>query len=180
MKMDDLERDKMLACAYQLRDWELEPFSWNDPFSDMGTDEKSKLLLEFMNQNHSLKEIVELMKSERASSLDYKAKFEEEHKLNISLQSRLDNLLQTIDSLREQVDLMNQHRYGSKPRRESRPDHSRLVQTIERTRMILMALPALSVWIPLLHLLRKSRTSKPRCKPKKNSAITAKEWSIAQ
>ena len=49
------------------------------------SDEKSKLLLEFMNQNHSLKEIVELLKSERTSSLDYKAKFEEEHKLNISL-----------------------------------------------------------------------------------------------
>lgn len=32
----------------------------------------------------------------------------------MSLQSRLDNLLQTIDSLREQVDLMNRHRYGSK------------------------------------------------------------------
>lgn len=64
---------------------------------------------------------MELLKSERASSLDYKAKFEEEHKLreeehnlNMSLQSRLDNLLQTIDSLREQVDLMNRHRYGSK------------------------------------------------------------------
>ncbi|WP_291535335.1 transposase [Bacteroides sp.] len=117
--MDDFERDKMLACASQLRDRELEPFSWDDPFSDMGTDEKSKLLLEFMNQNHSLKEIVELLKSERTSSLDYKAKFEEEHKLNISLQSRLDNLLQTIDSLREQVDLMNQHRYGSKTQKRN-------------------------------------------------------------
>ncbi|WP_145998994.1 hypothetical protein [Bacteroides cutis] len=112
--MDDFERDKMLACAYQLKDREFEPFSWDDPFLDMGTDEKSKLLLEFMNQNHSLQEIVELLKSERVSSLDYKAKFEEEHKLreeehqlNISLQSRLDNLLQTIDSLREQVALMN-------------------------------------------------------------------------
>lgn len=45
-----------LACASQLRDRELEPFSWDDPFSDMGTDEKSKLLLEFMNQNHSLRD----------------------------------------------------------------------------------------------------------------------------
>ena len=49
--MDDFERDKMLACAYQLKDREFEPFSWDDPFLDMGTDEKSKLLLEFMNQN---------------------------------------------------------------------------------------------------------------------------------
>lgn len=98
--MKDSERDKMLASAYQLRDWELEPFSWEDSFSDMVTDEKSKLFVEFMNQNNSLKEIVELMNAEHAFPLDYKVKFEEEHKLNIDLQTSLNKLLKTIDSLR--------------------------------------------------------------------------------
>lgn len=53
---------------------------------DMGTDEKLKLLVEFLNQSNNLKELVEMMmKSDYADSLDYKAKFEEEHKLNIDL-----------------------------------------------------------------------------------------------
>nr|WP_302828665.1 hypothetical protein [uncultured Bacteroides sp.] len=59
----------------------------------MRTDKKSKLLIEFMYQNNTLKEVVELLKSERSSSnLDYKSKFEEN---------------------REQLSLMNQHKYGS-------------------------------------------------------------------
>lgn len=86
--MEDLERDKMLASTYQLRDRELEPFSFEDPFSDVNTDEKSKLLVEFMTQNNTLKEFVEILKAERASSLAYKSKFEEEHNLNQSLQTR--------------------------------------------------------------------------------------------
>lgn len=57
--------------------------------------------VEFMNQNNTLKEVVELMKAECASFLDYKTKFEKEHKLNMSLQTRIDKLLATIDSLRE-------------------------------------------------------------------------------
>lgn len=71
----------------------------------------------------TLKEVVELLKSERSSSLDYKAKFEEEHRQldvvheqNMLLQKRLDALLSTIESLREQLSLMNQHKYGSKSR----------------------------------------------------------------
>lgn len=132
MKMEDSERDKMLASAYQLRDRELAPFSWEDLFSDMVTDEKSKLLVEFMNQNNSLKEIVELMKSERASSLNCKAKFEEEHKLNIGLQTRLDKLLKTIDSLREQLDLMDQHRYSSKSQKR-KPTKSK-VDSVDHTK----------------------------------------------
>lgn len=80
----------------------------------MGTDEKSKLLVEFMNQNNTLKEVLEVMKAERSSFLDYKTKFEEEHKQNLSLQARMDKLLETIGSLREQLDLMNRHTYGSK------------------------------------------------------------------
>lgn len=103
--MEDLERDKMLASAYQLRNCELEPVCFEDPFSDMNTDGKSKLLVEFMTQNNTLKELVEMMKSERASSLAYKLKFQEEHKLNQSLQTRMDKLLATIESLRDGLPL---------------------------------------------------------------------------
>lgn len=112
--MEDSERDKMLASAYELRERELAPISWEDPFSDMNTDEKSKLLMDFMNQIRLMNERLEKMESERASSLDYKSKFEEEHKLNLSLQTRMDKLLETIESLRDQLALMNQHTYGSK------------------------------------------------------------------
>lgn len=130
VEMEDSERDKILASVYELRDWELEPVSFEDPFSDMNgkiagvnnTDEKSKFLVEFMNQNNTLKEFVEIMKAERASSLDYKSKFEEEHKQNLILQERKDNLLATIESLRDQLALMNQHKYGSKSKRERRSD----------------------------------------------------------
>lgn len=108
-------------------------------FPIMGTDEKSKLLIEFMHQNNTLKEVVELLKSEHSSSLDYKTKFEEEHRQldvaheqNMLLQKRLDALLSTIESLREQLSLMNQHQYGSKSqkRKPVKPvlpseDHSR-------------------------------------------------------
>lgn len=66
--MEDLERDKILASVYDLRDRELSPITFEDPFSDMNTDEKSKLLVEFMNQNNTLKEFVEMMKAERSSS----------------------------------------------------------------------------------------------------------------
>lgn len=130
--MDDFEREKILASAYALRDRELIPPSWEDPFSDMCTDEKSKLLIEFMHQNNTLKEVVELLKSERSSSLDYKSKFEEEHRLNLSLQSKMDTFLSTIESLREQLSLMNRHKYGSKSQKRKlvKPvppseDHSR-------------------------------------------------------
>lgn len=61
------------------------------------------------------------MKAKRASSLDYQSKFEEErslrdkeHQQNLSLQERMDNLLATIESLRNQLALVNQHKYGSK------------------------------------------------------------------
>ena len=92
-----------------------------------------------MHQNNTLKEVVELLKSEHSSSLDYKTKFEEEHRQldvaheqNMLLQKRLDALLSTIESLREQLSLMNQHQYGSKSqkRKPVKPvlpseDHSR-------------------------------------------------------
>lgn len=57
-----------MASAYDLRDRELSPVTFEDPFSDMNTDEKSKLLVEFMNQNNTIKEFVEMMKAERSYS----------------------------------------------------------------------------------------------------------------
>lgn len=113
MKMEDLERDNMLASAYELRERELEPFSFEDPFSDMSTDEKSKLFIDFMNQIKLMNNRLEKMELERASSLDYKLKLEKEHRLNQSLHTKMDKLLETIESLRDQLSLMNEHRYGS-------------------------------------------------------------------
>ena len=79
--MKDFERDKILGSAYELRDRELAPIAFDDPFLDMNTDEKSKLLIDFMNQIRLMNERLEKMELERASSLDYKLKFEEERSL---------------------------------------------------------------------------------------------------
>ena len=80
--MDESERNKMLPSAYWLRERELETSSLEEPFSDMETDEKSKLL---MNQMKLMNERLVKMEAEYTISLDYKTKFEEEHKLHISL-----------------------------------------------------------------------------------------------
>ena len=54
-----------------------------------------------------MKEIMEMMKTDRASSLEYKAKFKEERKLNICLQAKVDKLPDIIASLKEQFPLMS-------------------------------------------------------------------------
>jgi transposase len=137
--MKDFERDKILGSAYELRDRELAPIAFDDPFLDMNTDEKSKLLIDFMNQIRLMNERLEKMELERASSLDYKLKFEEErslreeeHQLNLSLQRKMDTLLATIESLRDQLSLMNQHTYGSKT--QKRKANSSKADSVDHTK----------------------------------------------
>src|SRR5574344_649409 len=114
MKMDQLEREKIINSAKKLREREINPDPFEDPFSDMTSEEKSKLLIEFMSMHESdRKQINNMMErldkfmESQASSPDYKSLFEVSQKQNAEL-------LKRISSLEELLKVKNTHIFGSK------------------------------------------------------------------
>ena len=57
--MDQQERDKILTASRNLELRELTPEPWFDPYSDMTTEEKSKLIIELMSSQKSDRERID-------------------------------------------------------------------------------------------------------------------------
>lgn len=107
-----------------------------------------------------------------------KTKFEEEHKQNLSLQARMDKLLETIGSLREQLDLMNRHTYGSKTQKRkpgkskaASVDHTKDKDDFDGT-------PG-SIGMDSTSASASNPVSKAWRKQTRKLAIIVKEWNIA-
>lgn len=118
--MDKEERAKILTSAKRLKDREASAEPWVDPYSDMSSDEKSKLLCELMaihlrdeKRNEELMaKIDELFERQRQMS-DFKSMFEESEKQTKSKDILIENLLKKITALEESIRLNNKHTYGT-------------------------------------------------------------------
>src|SRR5574344_362808 len=121
MRMDQLEREKIINSAKKLKEREINPDPFEDPFSDMTSDEKSKLLIEFKSMHESDRKVHESDRKQinnlmerldkliecQTSSPDYKALFED-------AQKQIAELLKRISSLEELLKVKNTHIFGSK------------------------------------------------------------------
>lgn len=119
--MDQLEREKIINSAKKLREREINPDPLEDPFSDMTSEEKSKLLIEFKSMHESDRKVHESDRKQinnlmerldkliecQTSSPDYKALFE-------AAQKQIAELLKRISSLEELLKVKNTHIFGSK------------------------------------------------------------------
>ena len=79
--MDQEEKDKIFTASYNLSLWELTPGSWFDPYSDMISEEKSKLIIVFFGSDRranisvSYHAIISTCKMHGISALDFLKKF---------------------------------------------------------------------------------------------------------
>lgn len=62
--MDNLEKDKILASAYLLRQRELDVLPFEDPYSDMTPEEKSKLIIHLLSLREQDQRQMEAMREE--------------------------------------------------------------------------------------------------------------------
>ena len=121
MNMDTEERNRILTFAKMLKAREDVPEPWVDPYSDMSSDEKSKLLCELTLMHlrdekrnaELLSKIDELLDGQKQMSA-LKAMLEESERQNKSKDALIANLLKKLTSLEESVRLNNKHTYGSK------------------------------------------------------------------
>ncbi|MEG1726140.1 MAG: hypothetical protein RR313_12180, partial [Anaerovoracaceae bacterium] len=121
MNMDKEERNRILTSSKLLKAREDSPAPWVDPYSDMSSDEKSKLLCELTaihlrdeKRNEELMAKIDgLIEGNRQMS-DLKAMLAESEKRDKVKDAMIENLLKKITSLEEIVRLNNKHTYGSK------------------------------------------------------------------
>lgn len=95
--MNELERLKQLASARKLKEREETPEPFEDPYSDMTPDEKSKMIIALMAARE--RDAERIQKDE--------ARIDE-------LLSRVDNLLSKITALEEQLKVRNKNLYDGK------------------------------------------------------------------
>lgn len=156
MNMDKEERNRILTSSKLLKAREDSPGSWVDPYSDMSSDEKSKLLCELMaihlrdeKRNEALlAKIDELLDGQRQMS-DFKAMFEELEKQTQAKDALIENLLKKITSLEESVRLNNKHTYGSKSQKRKSTktdddDHTKNKNDFDGTQDSLKSTPVAS------------------------------------
>ena len=135
--MDKEERNRILTSSKLLKAREDSAAPWSNPYSDMSSDEKSKLLCELMSihlrdekrMEELLSKIDELLECQRQMS-GFKALFGEAKNQNVAKDALIENLLKKVTSLEESVRLNDKHTYGSKSqKRKSKPtdddDHTR-------------------------------------------------------
>ena len=121
MDMDKEERNRILTSSKLLKAREDSPEPWVDPYSDMSSDEKSKLLCELMaihlrdeKRNEELMgKIDELLEGNRQIS-DLKAMLLELENRDKAKDALIENQSKKITSLEEVIRLNNEHTYGSK------------------------------------------------------------------
>jgi len=108
--MNEFERMKLLSSARKLKEWEETPEPFEDLYSDMTPEEKSKMIMELMAARER--------DAERIQRDDYK--------------QQVSNLLSKITALEERLKVCNKNLYGGKSqkgihkkKRESEEDHTR-------------------------------------------------------
>lgn len=146
MNMDKEERDRILTLSKQLKAREDSPGPWADPYSDMSSDEKSKLLCELMamylcdeKRNEELMAKLDGLLDVNRQMSDLKAMLAESEKRDKAKDSLIENLLKKITSLEEVIQLNDKHTYGSKSqRRKSKKteddDHTKNKDDFDGTR----------------------------------------------
>lgn len=112
--MDQQERDKILNSAKALKEREECPEPWFAPYSDMSTEEKSKLIIELLSLRKSDQARIDSLigKVEKLSD-SLSASNEESRLLRLEL-SELSSLQKENAVLKEQLKLERKNRYGSK------------------------------------------------------------------
>lgn len=115
--MDQQERDKILNSAKALKEREECPEPWFAPYSDMSTEEKSKLIIELLSLRKSDQARIDSLigKVEKLSD-SLSASNEESRLLRLEL-SELSSLQKENAVLKEQLKLERKNRYGSKSRK---------------------------------------------------------------
>lgn len=137
MDMDKDERNRILTSSKLLKAREDSPELWVDPYSDMSSDEKSKLLCELMaihlrdeKRNEELMgKIDELLEGNRQIS-DLKAMLLELENRDKAKDALIENQSKKITSLEEVIRLNNEHTYVSKsqkrkPKKTEDDDHTK-------------------------------------------------------
>lgn len=130
--MNESERLKLLDSAKKLEEREHQPIPFEDPYSDMTPDEKSKLIIQLMEIHQKdtqrnddlLAKVNELLSLQKAAIATQKQV--EDYKLLVN------NLLAKITALEEKLNVRNKHLYGSKSQKgfhhtkqDDRNDHER-------------------------------------------------------
>ena len=111
--MNESERLKLLDSARKLEEREHQPIPFEDPYSDMTPDEKSKLIIQLMeiHQKDTQRKDDLLAKVNELLSLQKDAitaqKQNEDYKLLVN------KLLAKIAALEERLSVRNKHLYGS-------------------------------------------------------------------
>lgn len=137
MDMDKDERNRILTSSKLLKAREDSPEPWVDPYSDMSSDEKSKLLCELMaihlrdeKRNEELMgKIDELLEGNRQISA-LKAMLLELENRDKAKDALIENQSKKITSLEEVIRLNNAHTYVSKsqkrkPKKTEDDDHTK-------------------------------------------------------
>ncbi len=122
--MDMQETEQLLLSAQRLKYRELQSESWEDPYSDMNPDEKSKLLIELMSRLKSAQEreerngerINELLCQIQQLITSLQVANEEIRSLREQL-TEYNKLVSENASLKEELRLAKKHRFGSKQQR---------------------------------------------------------------
>ncbi len=115
--MDIQETERLLLSAQRLKDRELQEESWEDPYSDMNPEEKSKLLIELTHQLRDSQQLIQSLLQKIDKLTESQQAANEEIR---SLREQLTNqnkLLARIDSLEEELRLAKNHRFGSHQQR---------------------------------------------------------------
>ena len=123
--MDQQERDKILTASRNLELREITPEPWFDPYSDMTTEEKSKLIIELMSSQKSDRERIDSLMDKLDRMTESQLAANEASTLLRGQLSELMNLLKDKedayrllqsekDALAEQLKVNRKTMYGSK------------------------------------------------------------------
>lgn len=112
--MDQQERDKILKSATVLKEREERLVPWFDPYSDMSSEEKSKLIMELMRLRQSDQERIDSLIDKVDKLSDSLLSSTEESRLLRLELSKLSSLQKENASLKEQLKLERKNRYGSR------------------------------------------------------------------
>ena len=134
--MDQAERDFIRRSAARVEEWENTPRPFDDPYSDMNTEEKSKLLVYLQQTIDNLNNTVESLREELRQSREQKEELlrgqaDLRSALNVLSQSLLsaesaqkkaesviEQQARQISDLRDQLKRNNKAQFGSKSQKK--------------------------------------------------------------
>lgn len=130
--MNELERIKLLASARKLKEREETPEPFEDPYSDMTPDEKSKMIIALMAARDRDAERIQRDEARIDELLSLQKAAMVAEKERDDYKRMADTLLSKITALEEQLKVRNKNLYGGKSqkgihkkKREAEEDHTR-------------------------------------------------------